>query len=180
MKRTLRVAMLSVHTCPLATLGGKKTGGMNVYVRDLSIELGRRGLQVDVFTRSQDPCVPHVNNRALGTGVRVIHVPCGPESPMRTSELFQYLPQFVDGVRAFAVQEGLTYDVLHSHYWLSGWVARALRDEWSTPIVQMFHTLGRMKDRIAQQPGDHEAPLRARIEHELIHSVDCLIAATPA
>ena len=74
----LRIAMLSVHTCPLAMLGGKETGGMNVYVRDLSRELARRGHNVDVFTRSQDSSRPRVSN-GLGSGARVIHVPAGPE-----------------------------------------------------------------------------------------------------
>ena len=70
--------MLSVHTCPLATLGGKETGGMNVYVRDLSRELARQGHRVDIFTRSQDACVPRVCHD-LGDGARVIHIPAGPE-----------------------------------------------------------------------------------------------------
>ena len=178
--RPLRVAMLSVHTCPLAILGGKKTGGMNVYVRDLSIELGRRGIQVDIFTRSQDPCVPHVNDNALGSGINVIHMPCGPESPLPTSELFQHLPEFVSGVAAFAEQDGVSYDILHSHYWLSGWAALRLRELWDTPIVQMFHTLGRMKDRITQETDDREAPVRVEVEHEVMRRADCLIAATPA
>ena len=79
------IAMLSVHTCPLAVLGGKKTGGMNVYVRELSRELGRRGIKVDVFTRSQNPCIPHVN-QTLGENARVIHIPAGPESPLSADE----------------------------------------------------------------------------------------------
>src|SRR5215212_1359832 len=126
----LRVAMLSVHTCPLAVLGGKKTGGMNVYVRELSAELGRHGIYVDVFTRSQDPCVPHINDNALGPYARVIHVPAGPEAPIPTNEIYPYLPDFVERVLAFAEQSGLHYDVIHSHYWLSGWVAERLRDAW--------------------------------------------------
>ena len=73
--------MLSYHTCPLATLGGKDTGGMNVYVRDLTRELGRMGIHVDVFTRSQDEHVPHVLHD-LGFGNRVVHVPAGPEIPI--------------------------------------------------------------------------------------------------
>ena len=75
-----RIAMLSVHTCPLATLGGKETGGMNVYVRELARELGHRGLAVDVFTRSQDDRINRVSRR-LGNCVRVIHLPAGPERP---------------------------------------------------------------------------------------------------
>ena len=76
----LRIAQLSVHTCPLATLGGKDTGGMNVYVRDLSREMARRGHHIDVYTRAQDPTVPRISH-ALEHGARVIHIPAGPEHP---------------------------------------------------------------------------------------------------
>ena len=143
------VAMLSVHTCPLATLGGKETGGMNVYVRDLSQELARRGHRVDVFTRSQDPKVPRISPR-LGHGARVMHVPAGPERPYDKNAVYDHLPEFVDGVVARAQAEGIRYDVLHSHYWLSGAVALTLRDLWDVPIVHMFHTLGHMKNLVAQ------------------------------
>ena len=84
----LRVAMLSYHTCPLAVLGGKDTGGMNVYVRDLTRQLGRVGVHVDVFTRSQDEHVPHVLHD-LGYGNRVVHVPAGPEVPLPKPELVE-------------------------------------------------------------------------------------------
>lgn len=175
-----RVAMLSVHTCPLATLGGKETGGMNVYVRDLSREFGRRGIAVDVFTRSQDPCAPHVND-TLGPNTRVIHVPAGAETPLPKGELQRYVPDFAAGVRAFAETEGITYDVLHSHYWLSGLAAYALQqDGWRAPIVQMFHTLGEMKNRIAQTPAERESEARIRGESDIIGFADRLIAATAA
>ncbi len=97
----MKVAMLSYHTCPLATLGGKDTGGMNVYVRDLTRELGRMGIHVDVFTRSQDEHVPHVLHD-LGFGNRVVHVPAGPETPLPKQELAEHIPQFVEGIKQFA------------------------------------------------------------------------------
>ncbi len=172
-----RIAMLSVHTCPLAVLGGKKTGGMNVYVRELSREFGRRGIKVDVFTRSQNPCIPHINDM-LGENARVIHIPAGPEGPLETDEVFPHLPEFVANVRAFAEREGHGYDVIYSHYWLSGWVAHELREAWNAPVVQMFHTLGLMKERIANQPvgGD----MRDLVETDIMSWADRLIAATPA
>ncbi len=177
----LRVAMLSVHTCPLAILGGKKTGGMNVYVRELSAELGKRGIHVDVFTRSEDPCVPHINDSTLGPNARVIHIPAGPEMPLSSDEIYPHLPEFVANVIDFAAQEGIVYDVIHSHYWLSGWVARELREAWhGAPILQMFHTLGRMKNRIARSEGERESALRIETEEEVMRAADLLIAATPA
>jgi D-inositol-3-phosphate glycosyltransferase len=176
----MRIALISVHTCPLATLGGKKTGGMNVYIRELSAELGRRGIEVDVFTRSQDPCVPHVNDSGLGVCARVIHVPAGPEEPLSTHDIYPFLPQFVDEVRAFVDAEGLYYDLLYSHYWLSGWVAQCLRETWDIPMIQMFHTLGLMKNRIALSHDEEEPPLRIDTERQIMRQADALIASTPA
>ncbi len=179
-EQPLRIAMLSVHTCPLATLGGKKSGGMNVYVKELSIELGKRGIDVDVFTRSQDPCVPHVNDTALGPHARVIHIPTGPESPLSTAEIIPYLPEFVRNVTDFASANHLRYDVIHSHYWLSGCAGLELKSAWDAPMIQMFHTLGQMKNRIAQSPAGRESSLRIDIEQEIMHEANYLVAATPA
>ena len=176
--RRTRIAMLSVHTCPLATLGGKETGGMNVYVRDLSRELARRGHHVDVYTRSQDSSRPSISN-GLGQGVRVIHLPAGPEHPYGKHLVYDHLPEFVDGVLAQAETDGFRYDVLHSHYWLSGVVARELRRRWGMPIVHMFHTLGRMKNAVAQRPEEQETARRIAVETEIARFADALVAATP-
>jgi D-inositol-3-phosphate glycosyltransferase len=174
---TQRIAMLSVHTCPLAMLGGKETGGMNVYVRDLSRELGWRGCKVDVFTRSQNPAVPRVDS--LGQNARVIHVPAGPEAPYDKNLVYDHLPEFVAGVERFAEEQGIAYDLIHSHYWLSGWVARELRCSWGIPIVHMFHTLGQMKDSVAQRPEERETPRRIEVETQIMAFADHLVAATP-
>lgn len=171
--------MLSVHTCPLAMLGGKKTGGMNVYVRDLSREMGRQGIQVDVFTRSQDDCQPMVCHD-LGFGGRVIHIPAGPEEPIPVAEVANYLDEFTNGVLAFADREGITYDIVHAHYWLSGIVAERLRDAWNAPFVAMFHTLGHMKNQIAQDASQFVPQARLDGEAHVIATADKLIAATPA
>lgn len=172
-----RVAMMSVHTCPLATLGGKETGGMNVYVRDLSRELSRRGVQVDVYTRSQDPAVPRITK--LAEHGRVIHVKAGPEAPYSKHLLYHHLDEFVAGVLAHTEREQLTYDLIYSHYWLSGLVANGLRRVWHIPMVQMFHTLGEMKNRVAQSPAERETEQRVNCEGEIMRFADRLIAATP-
>jgi D-inositol-3-phosphate glycosyltransferase len=175
-----RVAMLSVHTCPLALLGGKKTGGMNVYVRDFGRALGCRGIQVDVFTRSQDDCQPMVSHN-LGYGGRVIHVPAGPETPIPLAEVADYLDEFTEGVLQFARDENLRYDLIHSHYWLSGLVAERLRRAWNDiPIVHMFHTLGHMKNLIAQDESERAPQARLDGEAHVLQVADRVIAATPA
>ena len=176
----LRIAMLSYHTCPLATLGGKDTGGMNVYVRDLTRELGRMGIHVDVFTRSQDEHVPHVVHE-LGFGNRVVHVPSGPETPKAKSELANYIPDFVEGIKQFAIEKGIHYDVIHSHYWMSGLAAEALSDAWGgTPIVHMFHTLGEMKNRVARSESERAGVDRLKGERQVLRRADRIIAATIA
>lgn len=176
----LRIAMLSYHTCPLATLGGKDTGGMNVYVRDLTRELGRLGIHVDVFTRSQDDHVPHVLHD-LGYGNRVVHVPAGPELPKSKKDLASYIPEFVEGIKQFAAEKEITYDVIHSHYWMSGLAAEALSDAWGgTPIVHMFHTLGEMKNRVARSEDERADEDRLSGERQVLRRADRIVVATLA
>ncbi len=175
----MRVAMLSYHTCPLAILGGKDTGGMNVYVREISRELGRRGIKVDVYTRSQDEHVPHVSHD-LGYGNRVVHVPAGPEVPLPKDELAEHIPTFVENIIDFAESKGFEYDLIHSHYWMSGIAARDLQSAWNVPVVHMFHTLGLMKQRIAQSPHEAEGDYRLDGEQEVLSMADRIIAATIA
>ncbi len=176
----MNVAMLSYHTCPLATLGGKDTGGMNVYVRDLTRELGRIGIHVDVFTRSQDEHVPHVVHE-LGFGNRVVHVAAGPEVPVPKDTLPSYISEFTKGVEAFADAKGIHYDLIHSHYWLSGLAGMALSDAWGgVPLVQMFHTLGEMKNRVARSDDERERPERIAAEKQLLARADRVIVSTLA
>jgi D-inositol-3-phosphate glycosyltransferase len=151
---------------------------MNVYVRDLSRELGRRGIAVDCFTRSQNPNIPRVNT-TLGPQGRVIHVPAGPEAPYDKNRIVDLLPQFAAGVRDFVRREGLHYDVIHSHYWLSGVVAHDLGQAWGTPTVQMFHTLGQMKNSVASDPEEWEPERRIEGEELVMAQADLLVAATP-
>lgn len=174
----MRVAMLSYHTCPLATLGGKDTGGMNVYVRDLTRQFGRMGVQVDVYTRSQDEHVPHVLHD-LGYGNRVVHVPAGPEIPLAKEELVTHVPAFAEWILDFAESKGIKYDVIHSHYWMSGLAAEILKSRWDIPIVQMFHTLGKMKNRVGGL-GEVEGEYRLEGEKQVLKIADRIVAATPA
>ncbi|PMP86913.1 MAG: glycosyltransferase family 1 protein, partial [Chloroflexus aggregans] len=173
----MRIAMLSVHSSPLARLGGKEAGGMNVYVRELARELGQRGIGVDIFTRSQDRTTPTV--LPLGRGVRLISLHAGPAAPYDKNLLLTYLPEFVSRVRCFADSEDVSYDLIHSHYWLSGEAALRLRHVWRAPVVQMFHTLGAMKNSVARSEEEVETKRRIAIERRLMREVDAVVAATP-
>jgi D-inositol-3-phosphate glycosyltransferase len=172
---SLHVAMLSVHTCPLAALGGKETGGMNVYVREVSRELGRMGVTVDVFTRSQNPSIPRVVR--LGEGARVIHLAAGAETPMARERVHEHLDEFVDGVDAWRIAGSIDYDLIHAHYWLSGVVALRLKARWSVPVLQMFHTLGRLKNRVARRAAELEPLVRLEEETRVVSSADRIVAA---
>jgi D-inositol-3-phosphate glycosyltransferase len=171
----IRVAMLSVHTCPLAALGGKETGGMNVYVRELSRELGRMGVEVDIFTRSQNAAIPRVVE--LTETARVIHLPAGPEAPLARARVHEHLQEFLDGVEAWRIARAADYELIHAHYWLSGAVALALRQRWGVPVIQMFHTLGRLKNDVARSPRDREPALRIAEEARIAASADRIVVA---
>ncbi len=175
----INVAMLSYHTCPLATLGGKDTGGMNVYVHQLTRTLGKLGVHVDVFTRSQDEHVPHVLHD-LGYHNRVVHIPAGPEVPLPKAELERYIPKFVQGIKSFAELKNIQYDLIHSHYWMSGLAAIELSQAWKIPFLHMFHTLVLMKNRIAQTPQEMEGEYRILGEKKVISKANRIIAATLA
>ena len=180
----LRVAFVSMHTCPLAMLGGKKSGGMNVYVRELAKTLGRLGVQVDVFTRLQSKCQPQISYD-LGEGVRVIHVKAGPIAPMGTIEMSDHVPEFVKGMLEVIGDDALNnangYDIIHSHYWLSGLVAEEFNSQLNVeiPIVQMFHTLGELKNAYAIKDEDKVNPKRISCERKLIQdSVNQIIVSS--
>jgi D-inositol-3-phosphate glycosyltransferase len=188
----MRVALISFHTSPLATLGGKDTGGMNVFVREVARELGRRGIAADIFTRSQSTQALRIDPR-LGPNVRVIHVPAGPEAPVPKNDLHQYVPQFTEWMCRFASSEfgvpsaELTqhpelgtqnYDVVHANYWLSGLVAEELRKCWGTKFAMTFHTLAELKNQIAQSPAEMESDLRLRAECHLCGEADRITANT--
>jgi D-inositol-3-phosphate glycosyltransferase len=140
--------MLSLHTSPLARLGRTRdAGGMNVYVRELSRELGRRGIFVDVFTRWTDPSDPPIE--PLSDHVRLMRVQAGPITPLPTGELPLYVDEFVRRVLRFAERTSHPYDLIHSHYWLSGVAGLKLARVWGVPHVTMFHTVERLKgDRL--------------------------------
>lgn len=174
-----RIAFLSVHASPLAMPGSGKAGGMNVYVRELAQEFGRRGILVDIYTRCNAPDEPQVDC-SLGENVRVISVQAGAPQPLPPDAIYAHLSQFTAGVIAFATRFDLRYDIVYSHYWLSGWVARKLNEVWGTPFAHMFHTLGQMKNRIAQHRPATMPDVRVNVEMRIVQWAAKLIAATPA
>ncbi len=171
-----RVASISVHTSPLAMLGGKDAGGMNVYIRELSCHTAQLGLPVDVFTRRTDPDLPETIQ--ICEGVNLIYIDAGPPEPVDKNKLFDLLPEFAENIALYSLRAGTRYDVVHAHYWLSGWVAHLLKRYWNTPFSLMFHTTAHMKNIVSPE-AEQETTLRGAIEARLVGLADSIIAANP-
>jgi D-inositol-3-phosphate glycosyltransferase len=173
---TRRVAMVSVHACPLAKLGGRDSGGMNVYVRELARDLGSRGLEIDVFTRWREKDDPRV--QPLGPNARVVHIQSGPLGYWPKMEVFEHLDEFTEKLIAEVEAQQRSYDVIHAHYWLSAKVARTLEERWRVPVVQMFHTLGLVKREVMDEDVDGESDIRIEIERDAVRRSAAIVAAS--
>jgi D-inositol-3-phosphate glycosyltransferase len=173
----VRVAVLSVHTSPLAQPGTGDAGGMNVYVLQSALHMARRGVEVEIFTRatsSADPPVVHV-----APGVLVRNVIAGPFEGLDKYDLPTQLCAFTAGVlRAEANHEPGYYDIVHSHYWLSGQVGWLARDRWAVPLVHTAHTLAAVKNAALADGDAPEPPLRAVGEQQVVDEADRLIVNT--
>ena len=169
-----RVAVICFHACPLAAPGQGKSGGMNVYVRQLSLAVARLGIEVDIFTRDHPEAGAQIEQ--VSPNARVVHLPGGdPQAPME--ELFNHLPRFLEAVREFQESHGLTYQAVHSHYWLSGWVGQSLAQRWNAPHLVTFHTLALIK--MQSRAGEREPARRQQVEREVMASADGIIAFSP-
>jgi len=169
-----RVALLSVHTSPLDQPGTGDGGGLNVYVREVAERMAAQGVEVDVFTRRSDPDQPA--RSVVAPGVAVHHLDAGPPTPVDKEEVTNHLCAFLLALQAHPTAG--THDVLHAHYWLSGWVGRRIAPRWGVPLVQTFHTLGVLKNATLA-PGDSpEPPLRLHAEERVASDADRVLVLT--
>jgi D-inositol-3-phosphate glycosyltransferase len=169
-----RIALISYHTCPLASEEGKETGGMNVYVLELGKRLAQRGWIVDAFTRSQDPA----NQKIVPVvpGFRVIHLPAGPEATVPKKELHRYIPEFVERFLDFTREHALQYALLDCHYYLSGLIGLEIQRVHNLPLIMTFHTLALMKNLVARDELEKESRERIESEMLLVQRADAVIA----
>lgn len=170
----LRIAIICIHSCPLGMLGGRDTGGMNVYIVELARELEKRGCIVDIFTRAHHP--EHTRKIDIGENIHLIHIDSGTAEEMPNVAFYSYRQKFICGIEAHRSSNNIRYDVIHSHYWLSGAVGRELQVLWHIPHMTMFHTLGMVKNSTGI--GEEETELRIENERELARTCDRIIAAT--
>ncbi|OBG23333.1 D-inositol-3-phosphate glycosyltransferase [Mycobacterium sp. 852002-51057_SCH5723018] len=172
-----RVAVLAVHTSPLAQPGTGDAGGMNVYVLQTALHLARRGIEVEIFTRATASADPPVARVAPGVLVR--NVVAGPFEGLDKYDLPTQLCAFTAGVlRAEASHEPGYYDIVHSHYWLSGQVGWLARDRWAVPLVHTAHTLAAVKNAALADGDAPEPPLRTVGEQQVVDEADRLIVNT--
>ncbi len=172
-----RLAMVSLHTSPLDQPGTGDAGGMNVYVVELARRLAERGIEVDVFTRATSSALPPVVS--LADGVHVRHIHAGPFEGLTKHELPAQLCVFAREVlRAEAAQPVGHYDVVHSHYWLSGQVGALARDRWGVPLVHTMHTMAKVKNAALAAGDTPEPAARVIGEQQVVEAADVLIANT--
>lgn len=173
--KALRVAFISVHGDPDIAIGGEEAGGQNVYVRQVGEALARRGWQVDMYCRWADPQSPQVV--AHGDRCRTIRLAAGPIAPISRQEGFSHLEAFVQQWQEFA-RPVLPYTLVHSHYWLSGWVGLQLQARFGIPLVHTYHSLGAVKYRtIERVPA--VAAVRLQAERDCLEQARCVVATSP-
>jgi D-inositol-3-phosphate glycosyltransferase len=172
-----RIAFLSEHASPVALLGGQDAGGQNVYVDEVSRNLARLGYTVDVFVRKSDPAEPEVIDWA--PGVRVVNLEAGPDGFLLKDDLWPHMPDFRDSLLRFIARDGARYDLIHGNFWMSGWVALDLRRRLRVPAVQIFHAMGKTKQR-HQGAADTSPDERIAVELGVVRQADRLIAQCPS
>ena len=172
-----RVAYVSMHTSPLHLPGSGDAGGMNVYLDRLAVTMAARGVDVTVFTRRVDTETPLVTE--VVPGYRVVNVETGPIERLRVVELMPLAARFADEVGRWVTERGERFDLVHSHYWLSGRCGVRLADMLGVPLANSFHTLGKVKDATRAPTEAVSVAERLLTEEEVIARSDCVIASTP-
>lgn len=174
----MRVAIISFHTSPLEQPGTGDAGGMNVYIKNTALQLAKLGVEVDIFTRATRPLQGEVVH--VAPGMRVINCVAGPFEGLPKEELPTQLAAFTGSVLAYQRKSETRYDIIHSHYWLSGQVAWLLKDLWHIPWVHTAHTLAAVKNSLLAV-GDSPEPVSRRIcEQQIVDNADLLIVNTEA
>jgi D-inositol-3-phosphate glycosyltransferase len=174
----MRIAMISVHACPLATREGKETGGLQVYLFELAKALGMLGHDVDIFTRKEQPSNPDI--AIAGKNVRVIHLSMGPAKNISKKKLLPYIDDFVDSYLGWQDKHHQTYDIFHCHYYLSGIAGLKIQkiSNHTPPLIMTFHTLGLMKNLVARSEKEKENQERIDAEKKIIDAFDAVSASS--
>ncbi|MFP7364771.1 D-inositol-3-phosphate glycosyltransferase [Corynebacterium callunae] len=172
----MRIAMISMHTSPLQQPGTGDSGGMNVYVLSTAKELAKQGVEVDIYTRATRTSQGEIVN--VAPNLRVINIVAGPYEGLAKEELPTQLAAFAGGMLVFTRREHIEYDLIHSHYWLSGQVGWLMRDLWRIPLVHTAHTLAAVKNSYRDDSDTPESEARRICEQQLVDNADVLAVNT--
>ncbi len=173
-----RLAILSMHTDPLAPLGGDFTGGMNVYAREVAKALASLGVGADVFTRLES--ASSAREVPIAAGARLIRIEAGPRERLDKDAQVQWADDFARGIAAFAEKDGAHYDGVSAHYWLSGLAGEILARTWGVPLALRFHTLAALKNDALPRDTRRESDIRLASEPRLAQTADAVLASSPA
>jgi D-inositol-3-phosphate glycosyltransferase len=176
MSKKKKVAFISEHASPLATLGGVDSGGQNVYVGELARHLTALGYKVDIYTRWDNSNLPQVIDWI--PGVRVIHVKAGPIQVMEKEKLLPFIPEFAANMQSFIAKESEAYGLVHANFFMSAMVAMEIKKTYGIPFVVTFHALGMIR-KIYQGDQDKFPAERIEIEKEIVRDADYIIAECP-
>ncbi|MBE9168750.1 glycosyltransferase family 1 protein [Pleurocapsales cyanobacterium LEGE 06147] len=175
-KQSKSIALISVHGDPAVDIGKEEAGGQNVYVRQVGEALARQGWQVDMFTRASEPEQPKIVQHS--ENCRTIRLVAGPEEFVPRDEIFGYCHDFVSALLEFKDQENKEYSLIHTNYWISGWVGLQLQQKLSIPVVHTYHSLGAVKYKsISTIP--MIASTRLTVEKDCLEQADCIVATSP-
>jgi glycosyltransferase involved in cell wall biosynthesis len=172
---SLRIALISEHASPLATIGSVDAGGQNIYVAHVARALAKAGHQVDVLTRRDEPSQPACVD--VRPGMRVLHIPAGPARFVPKEQLLPFMPAFTDAARQL-VENSIGYDVIHANFFMSGMVGLRLKERFGIPLVTTFHALGLVR-REHQREADVFPEARIDIERRIVRHADRIIAECP-
>lgn len=168
----MKICTISLHSCPYSQLGGNGSGGMSVYLKELTSALvDFPDVAIDIFTRVQSSLC--VEAKEVSPQIRVIQLKGGPQHPIDRKDLYEFVPEFSGNLLDFLMRHKEEYDVVHSHYWLSGLAGGYIKQKLGLPLVHTYHTLGFMKRRAL---GQKEHRCRAQSEQHLAHISDVLIS----
>lgn len=171
-----RIAVISYHTCPLSDEDVTQTGGLNIYVLELSKALAKKGYILDIYTRSVSKDSPGIVY--VLPNLRVIHLPAGRQSNLPKKSLLKYIPEFQKNFFEFLKEENLTYDFVYCHYYLSGLIGLEIKERLNIPLIINFHTLALMKNLVARTEDERENTQRIKYEILLLKEADKVIATS--
>ena len=173
-----RLAIIAMHTDPLAPLGGDLTGGMNVYVREIAKALASLGVRADVFTRLESEALEELVS--LAGGCRFIRIEAGPKERLDKDAQYAHVDAFARGILAFAEKDQTRYEGVSAHYWLSGLAGEKLAEAWGVPLALRFHTLAALKNDALPADTRRESEVRLNVEPRLAQTADAALASSPA